>query len=103
MCIRDSLDTDLDCQILLYDRSRRKEAVRLAGELRLEGLQIQLMKEYREKRLEDYVQLARRSSVSRVLYLEAGKDSLQQVEIATGRRSCLEPGEYLKLIREGGR
>lgn len=98
-----NLDTDLDCQILLYDRSRRKEAVRLAGELRLEGLQIQLMKEYREKRLEDYVQLARRSSVSRVLYLEAGKDSLQQVEIATGRRSCLEPGEYLRLIREGGR
>ncbi|MDD6455887.1 MAG: ATP phosphoribosyltransferase regulatory subunit [Lachnospiraceae bacterium] len=57
--------------ILLYDRKRRTEAITVAAKYRADGRQIQMMKWYREKSLEDYKQYALHHGFSEIWYLPA--------------------------------
>lgn len=66
-----AVDADITASILLYEREKKDQAVRRACMLRRDGAKIQLMKKFREKTLEDYISLAKRSFIDRIYYIDA--------------------------------
>lgn len=74
------VDADITASILLYERECKEQAIKRACELRGEGVKLQLMKKFREKTIEDYVSLAKRSFIDRIYYIDAsGKECIIEV------------------------
>jgi len=65
------VDAEITATILLYDREQKKLAIETARRLRGEGVRIQLMKKFYEKSIDDYVSLAKRSFIERIIYIDA--------------------------------
>lgn len=65
-----SIKTDIEATILLYEREQKAMAVKLACELRQNGEHIQLMKKFHEKSIEDYKELAGRSFIGKIIYVD---------------------------------
>ncbi len=70
------IDTDIQATILLYEREHKNKALTLARQLRSETKedgtipQIQTMKKYYEKSLEDYTAYAKRSYVKELIFID---------------------------------
>ncbi len=76
-----AIDADITASILLYEREKKEQAIRRACGLREQGVRLQLMKKFREKTLEDYLALARRSFIDRIYYIDAaGNEQVIPVE-----------------------
>ena len=71
--------TDPEPMLLLYDRSRKKEAIEAAGALRNAGLRLILMRKFDEKTLQDYLDYAKRNEITQVFRL-IGPGLLESME-----------------------
>lgn len=71
------VDTDMMGTILLYDRKQKALAIRLASHLRSTGTNLQLMKKYYEKSVEDYKEYAKRSYIGEIFYIDETGESVQ--------------------------
>lgn len=78
------VETDYLGTILLYDRSQKELAIRLAGVLRADGTSITLMKKFHEKTLEDYIAYAKRSDVGGIFYVDASGDRVCVINVLDG-------------------
>ena len=67
------IDTDYLGTILLYERSQKDLAIRLANVLRADS-SVTLMKKFYEKTIDDYIAYAKRSGIGGIFYIdEEGK------------------------------
>lgn len=65
------VQTDLNVTMVVYDRSRKAEAVALAEKLRKEGNRVQLLKKFNEKTMDDYQAYAKREFCDKIYYCDA--------------------------------
>lgn len=75
------VDTDIAGTILLYDRRQKERAISLAHRLRAKGMNIQMMKKYHEKTLEDYTDYALRSYIREIFYVDETGESVQIIPV----------------------
>ncbi len=76
-----TVDADITASILLYEREHKERAIRCACELRGRGVKLQLMKKFHEKTIEDYIALAKRSSIDCIYYINAaGSENVYDVK-----------------------
>lgn len=90
------VDTDIMGTILLYDRTQKELAIRLAGILRGQKTPIQLMKQYREKSLEDYIALAKRSDIGGIFYLDETGQCVQIINVLDGSTNQVSLDAFMK-------
>ncbi len=62
--------TDIGATILLYEREFKKDAVEYATQLRTTGVRVQMMKKFHERSIDDYIALAHRSFIDRIIYID---------------------------------
>ena len=89
-------------RMLVYDRERKEEAVRLAGALRAAGISVQTLKIAAGRKAEEYIRLAERSGAAEVLLLTDGRAELRRILLPEHTETFQEISEYLKKQREGG-
>lgn len=79
-------DADIWSDMLVYEREQKEAAICLANTLRSEGVRLQMMKKFREKSLDDYISLAKRSNVHRVLYIPQEGEQVVVTDISSGTK-----------------
>lgn len=90
------IETDIHSTILLYERCHKKEALTLASVLRSNSNQIQTMKKYYEKSLDDYIAYAKRSYIQQILFIDE-EGTIWQIDCETEEKKelsveCLKNG-----------
>ena len=90
------VDTDIVGTILLYDRRQKAAAIRLAAQLRSKGTNLQLMKKYYEKSVNDYMEYAKRSYIGKILYIDEIGELVQVIPVNGGEVQTIAFEELLK-------
>ena len=90
------VDTDIVGTILLYDRRQKAAAIRLAAQLRSKGTNLQLMKKYYEKSVNDYMEYAKRSYIGKILYIDEIGELVQVIPVNGGEVQTIALEELLK-------
>ncbi len=90
------VDTDIVGTILLYDRKQKAAAIRLAAQLRSKGTNLQLMKKYYEKSVNDYMEYAKRSYIGKILYIDEIGELVQVIPVNGGEVQTIALEELLK-------
>lgn len=90
------VDTDIVGTILLYDRRQKAAAIRLAAQLRSKGTNLQLMKKYYEKSVNDYMEYAKRSYIGKILYIDEIGELVQVITVNGGEVQTIALEELLK-------
>jgi len=83
---RQKIDVPVDTvqTMVLYERSARAAAVRLAGGFRARQTAVQLVRRKDDRTLEDYLDYARRTHISRVLYLDGDGQEILKHDLEQG-------------------
>lgn len=79
------IDTDYLGTILLYERSQKDLAVRLAGVLRCDSC-VTLMKKFYEKTLDDYIDYAKRSGIGGIFYIDEEGKYVEVIDVVNASR-----------------
>ena len=90
------VDTDIVGTILLYDRRQKAAAIRLAAQLRSKGTNLQSMKKYYEKSVNDYMEYAKRSYIGKILYIDEIGELVQVITVNGGEVQTIALEELLK-------
>lgn len=88
--------TEIAATILLYDRKQKKCAISLASHLRSKGLNLQLMKKYYEKSVEDYMEYAKRSYIKEIFYIDETGETVKKITLDGGDVHTVELAELLQ-------
>ena len=79
------IDTDYLGTILLYERSQKDLAIRLANVLRADS-SVTLMKKFYEKTIDDYIAYAKRSGIGGILYIDEEGKYVEVINVLTDDR-----------------
>lgn len=92
------IETDYIQTALIYDRRQKETAIRLAAYLRQTGTELCLMKKFREKTLDDYLEYAKRSGIGGIFYIDETGETVQVIRtddrsVQTVRLSAFFPSD----------
>ena len=79
------IDTDYLGTILLYERSQKDLAIRLANVLRADS-SVTLMKKFYEKTIDDYIAYAKRSGIGGIFYIDEEGKYVEVINVLTDDR-----------------
>ena len=79
------IDTDYLGTILLYERSQKDLAIRLANVLRADSC-VTLMKKFYEKTIDDYIAYAKRSGIGGIFYIDEEGKYVEVINVLTDDR-----------------
>ena len=79
------IDTDYLGTILLYERSQKDFAIRLANVLRADSC-VTLMKKFYEKTIDDYIAYAKRSGIGGIFYIDEEGKYVEVINVLTDDR-----------------
>lgn len=90
------IPVDMVNTIILYDRSARLAAIRLAGHFRENKMAVQLTRKPSSETLDTYQAYAARLNIRNILYLPGDGTQVEAYDIATGRMDTLAYTDYIQ-------
>lgn len=94
---RQKIETKVDMvnTIILYDRTARLAAIRLAGHFRSHKMAVQLIRKPSGETLKEYQAYAARLSIRNILYLPGNGAQVEVYDIPSGRTDILAYTDYI--------
>lgn len=80
--------------MILYKSTHRELAIKLAGHFRKTGVNIELIKKMQAKKLDEYIDYAKRTSIGGILYIEAAQ-TIKVINIGTGEIQSVKFSELI--------
>ncbi len=95
---RQKIETKVDMvnTIILYDRSARQAAIRLAGHFRSNKMAVQLTRKPSGETVEEYQAYAARLNIRNLLYLPGDGAQVEAYDIPSGRMDTLAYTDYIQ-------
>lgn len=94
---RQKIETKVDMvnTIILYDRSARLAAIRLAGHFRSRKMAVQLIRKPSDAEVKEYLAYAARRNIRNILYLPGDGANVQAYDIPSGRMDVIAYTDYI--------
>ncbi|MDD7390845.1 MAG: ATP phosphoribosyltransferase regulatory subunit [Lachnospiraceae bacterium] len=90
-----SVDISMTDTLLLMEPEQAENVIAMAGELRKRGVRLAVLQKAEEKKLEDYLEYAKKSGIAQIYYINRSGTSVTVLNVTDGTKDTRELAELM--------